>query len=388
LGRILGIDPPVEEVREIFRRLELEVASEGEGTWEVLVPTFRRDLLAEEDLVEEVGRIWGYDRIPERAAGPGAVAPRHAPRLEAQESARHALLGMGLTEIVTPSLVDSRREEELVPGGDFFGAPIPLRNPMSRDRDSLRGSLVSSLVSVLATNVHRGTRDLALFEVGRTYHGSVETAVSESLRAAVLLAGRGRAASSPMGANSCDFFDMKGLVEVYVEEFWGAPARVVGGAPPPFARGEAASVEVAGTRVGYLGALSPSVRERHDLPEDLPVFVAEVDLEVVAPEPRAGREYRELPRFPGATRDLAFVVARRVRHEELVAGLRRAAGELLEDIRLFDVWEGAPLAAGEKSLAFTLVFRSPERSLTNEEVDGHVQEIVAHLAGELGARIR
>jgi phenylalanyl-tRNA synthetase beta chain len=388
LLRILGIEPPASEVRDIFGRLDLEVVEETEDAWQVVVPTFRRDLIAEEDLVEEIGRIWGYDRIPERTAGPAAIAPLREPRVEALENARRCLLGLGLTEIVTPSLVDSSREEENIPASEFFGKPVPLRNPMSRDRDSLRGSLLSSLLAVLATNTHRGTRDVALFEAGRTYHGTADSGIRERLRAGVLLAGLGRAAGSPMGAKSCDFFDMKGLVEVYVEGFWGGPARMTEGAPAPFAAGEAATVEVGGTSVGFLGAIDPSVRHRYDLPDELPVLVAELDLEAPAVAPLTGREFRELPKFPGANRDLAFVVGRSVRHDQVVDAVQRAAGELLAGLRLFDVWEGEPLAAGEKSLAFTLVFRSAKRSLTNDEVDERVEKIVTHVAKELGARIR
>jgi phenylalanyl-tRNA synthetase beta chain len=118
------------------------------------------------------------------------------------------------------------------------------------------------------------------------------------------------------------------------------------------------------------------------------VFVAELDLEEPAVLGRAGLAFHGLPRFPGANRDLAFVVARAVRHGEIAAAVEQAGGDFLAGVRLFDVWEGAPLADGEKSLAFTLVFRSAERSLTNDEVDERVEKIVAHLASELGARIR
>jgi phenylalanyl-tRNA synthetase beta chain len=388
LRRILGQDLPAAEVRSILERLGVEVAAESDDGWKLIPPTFRRDLLAEEDFVEEVGRIHGWDRFPDEVTVRADVHHPDVPRWDAQERARASLLAVGMTEVVMPPLVDSAAETGLTGGGEpFYRPPVVLRNPMSRDRDALRGALVPSLLVVLGTNVSRSQHDLALFEVSRVFRGSAEEGVEERLRAALLLAGRGLAAEGGMGAKSCDFFDMKGLVEVYVEEFWGASPTLEAGAPAPFAPGRSATVKVGGKPVGHLGEIAPAARNRFDVPEELPVIAAELDLESVARR-RGEAVFRELPRYPGVLRDLAFVVPRRVRHADLASALAEAGGSLLRESRLFDVYEGRPLGDGEKSLAFTLVFRSPERSLTHEEVDERVKEIVAHVERELGGRIR
>jgi phenylalanyl-tRNA synthetase beta chain len=386
LRRVLGADLDAAEVRAALGNLGLAVRAEDEMAWDVEVPTFRRDLLAEEDLVEEVGRIHGYDRFPERASGRVSPAAAMDPRAEAFWRARRALLGLGLTEAVTPSLTDGAREAALVAGDGFFRRPVPLRNPLAADRDSLRGSLLPSLLQALALNRARATSDLALFEVGRSYGAGPRGGVEERLRTAMLLSGRGAVAGN-IGAKSCDFFDMKGLVEVYVERFWGVTPRWESGAPAPLSADRSAAVILDGVPIGFLGEPTRDVRAALDLPDDLPVFVAELDLDARA----AAAEdvlFRPLPRYPGALRDLAFVVAKGRRHEELVEAIRGAAGKLLSEVRLFDVYEGPPLERSETSLAYTLSFRAPDRSLTNEEVDAVVARIVERLREGLGARIR
>lgn len=392
LPRVLGVAPAGKEVEEIFARLELAVKSASDAEWVVEIPSFRPDLTAEEDLVEEVARIYGYDRIPDAEPGHVTVQEIVEPHVVAQDRARRTLLSLGLTEVITPSLVEAAESVELTgagaSGNDFYAVPVPLRNPMSQDRNALRGGLVPSLLAVLETNLRHSTRDLALFEVGRTFGGTPETKVYERLRVGMLLAGDAlQAGRVTMSANPCDFFDMKGLVEVYVEEFWASSLQLEAGATPPFAAGRSATVIVSDTKVGQLGELDSSVRERFDVPEDLPVLIAELDLEAL---PLATPEitFRELPRFPGVNRDLAFVVEQSISHDQLRTAITEAGGDWLQDVRVFDVYRGQPLAETEKSLAFNLVFRSADRSLTNDEVDGSVEKIVKHLANRWGARIR
>lgn len=389
LRRVLGTELPADEVRRILAGLGLGIVEASADAWAVDAPTFRTDLSAEEDLVEEVARIHGYDRLPERIRGASSGVRPDAPRVIAQRRARRTLLGLGLTETVTPSLVEAARERPLSAAGDFFRDPVPLRNPLSGDRDALRGMLATSLAQVLATNRARSRSDLALFEVGRVWARQGEDGpIDERVRVALLLAGQGLAGDDPMAAKSCDFFDMKGLLEVYVEELWGASLRLEDSSPAPLRAGRSAAVIVGGDRIGFLGEAGPELRAAFDLPEDLPVVVAELELELEGSVEKRDFAFRPPPRFPAVHRDLAFVVESGTRHDSLASALREAGGELLAESRLFDIYAGAPLAANEKSLAFTLVFRSPERSLTNEEVDKRVDGIVRHLEKVAGARIR
>ena len=387
LERILGVDLDRAVTRSILERLGMSVVSETLSGWEVLVPSHRRDLEAEEDLVEEVGRIHGYDRLPERSGARLVGTAGDAPRARRFATARELLLAQGLTEVVTPSLIDSGVDDPLGAGASFFGRSVPLRNPLTADRNALRGMLVPSLLAVLRTNVARSNRDVAIFEVGRTYSANAGGSVDETPRAAVLLAGRGRVPSTNVGDNSCDFFDIKGLLEVYVEQFWGTSLAVEDAREAPLDETMSAGILVVDRLIGYWGAIGTAARAAFDLPKELPVFVAEWNLETVPVVP-ATRRFEPLPRFPGVVRDLAFVVDRKRRHRDLAEALRAEGGDLLADVKLFDVYEGKPLDPEERSLAYTLVLRAPDRSLTSEEADECIDRIVKGVERRLGARIR
>ena len=388
LRRILGVELEADAVRRILENLDIRVVEETEKGWTVEAPTFRPDLLAEEDLIEEVGRIHGYDRIPERRQVHSSANPVRMPRVEDSRRSRSLLLALGFTEVVTPSLIDGEKEEKIVEGDGFFSIPVPLRNPLSRDRGHLRGSLVPSLLTVLATNRARSTSDLAIFEIGRAFSGDPTVGLLEGQRAGLLLSGCALAPGGLAKAKSCDFFDMKGLVEVYVEGFWRSPARMEPASPAPLEPPRSASIIVGGVEVGFLGEVGPKARAVWDLPDDLPLFVAEIDLDAEVPRREAVTVYRSVPRFPGVLRDIALVVSKEVRHVDLRATLLESGGELLAEIDLFDVYEGEPLASDERSLAYNLVFRSPERSLQSAEVDERVEQIVAGAASRHGARRR
>lgn len=388
LRRILGAELPGSDVRGVLERLAFRVVTEGEEGWSVVAPSFRRDVTAEEDLVEEIGRVHGYDRLPERARSFAQTVDVFAPRLGASERARRLLLSMGLTEVITPGLVDGARAERLQPSDTFFSPGVPLRNPLSQDRDRLRGSLVPGLLEVLAVNRARSLVDLAIFEVGRTFRGASGSGVEERIRLGILLAGAGLERSWIGAPKPCDFFDMKGILEVYVEQFGGSSPHFEVAHQPPLTADRSARVLLDSREIGRLGNLGSAPRKTFDLPEDLPVFWAEAEVEI--PSERAAREgmFRPLPRFPGAVRDLAFVVPRALFQEELESALAASGGKLLDSIRLFDVYEGPPLAEDQKSLAYTLVFRSPDRSLTNEEVDALVAHVVTRARESVGARLR
>jgi phenylalanyl-tRNA synthetase beta chain len=387
LLRILGIGIEAREVVEILERLEFEVRPEANGDLRAVAPTFRRDVTAEEDLIEEVGRVYGYEKIPEklRARPPSRL---RSPRLENQWNARELFLSMGLTEVVTPALADGGAADALLPADEFFSRGIPLRNPLSSDRDRLRGSLIPSLLEVLAKNRAQSTVDLGIFEVGQVFHRTSSGESVERARAGILLSGRGLSPSWIGMSKNCDFFDMKGIVEVYVERFGGMPWRVEAAGFVPLSANQSARVLRDAEEIGRLGDVGGRVRKSFDLPDDLPVFWAELGIDDGAHEEVGKRRFEPLPRFPAAVRDLALVVARSVTNEELEKSIAAACGPLLESIRLFDVYEGPPLKSEEKSLAYTLVFRAPERSLTNDEVDALVQAVVARTQKTAGARLR
>jgi phenylalanyl-tRNA synthetase beta chain len=388
LRRILGIEIPPDRVRTILERLELHVDAENQGGWTVRIPSFRRDLTAEEDLIEEAIRGYGAGLIPERSRVSVSAAASSAPCWHAEQRSRRCFLSMGYTEVVTPGLVDGASHAALLPDDGYFGPGVPVRNPLSSDRDRLRGSLVPGLLEVLATNRARSETDLALFEVGRAFRSRPQGGVIESARGAALLAGTALQVPWIGATKPSDFFDMKGTLEVYVEQLVGETLRVVTSSFAPLSGDRSARAFAGAREIGRLGDVGARVRKTFDLPEDLPVFWAEWDLDGLDGRETADRLYEPLPRFPGAVRDLALVVPRFVAHEALEACLRDSGGPLLASVRLFDAYEGPPLGEDEKSLAYTIVFRDPGRSLTNDEVDALIRTIVDRAKRDLGARLR
>jgi phenylalanyl-tRNA synthetase beta chain len=387
LARILGVEPPAEETGRILERLDIAVTAATDLGWEALPPSFRSDLSEESDLVEEVGRIWGYERVPERALIHASAQLVQEESVESFWRARRVLLSLGLSEVVTPSLVSGADEHSLTKGHSFFFEPVRLLNPLSSDRDALRGSLVPSLLEVLARNHAHSVADLGVFEVGRVFGRATKGALHERLRAGVLLAGLGASPTYPAG-RPCDFFDMKGLLEVYVERSWGARLEVGSASSSPLKPSRSAEAVAGGRAFGVFGEIGEAARKRFDLPKDLPVVVAEWDLETHLVDWSRAGEFIPLPRFPAVLRDLAFVVPKTCRAAALEAALREKGGEYLAEIRLFDVYEGEQLGHNEKSLAFALIFRSPERSLKNEEIDRSIEQIIDHAKRTLAARIR
>jgi phenylalanyl-tRNA synthetase beta chain len=186
----------------------------------------------------------------------------------------------------------------------------------------------------------------------------------------------------------CEFFDIKGTLEVYVEQLMGERLRVAASSFEPLSGDRSARIFTGAREIGRLGDLGARARKSLDLPDELPVFWAEWSLDDLKGTETAERLYEPLPRFPGAVRDLAFVVSRSLTHEVLESWIRASGGPLLVASRLFDAYEGPPLGEEEKSLAFTLVFRAAERSLTNDEVDAVVAKIVERVGKEVGARLR
>lgn len=387
MRRVLGVDVPDHEAADILERLGFRV-QRGPHAWAVTVPSHRRDVDREEDLIEEVARIYGYDRIPETlpvgTLGVGAVTPE----VEAERRVRQALLRAGLTEVLTLSLIQlSDLERVGVPPDHPLRRAIPLRNPLTQEHTHLRTTLLPSLVEVLRTNRVRGNPDVHVFEIGRVFSAS-EGGYCERKAVGVALMGRSLSGAwnLPQEAVQTDFYRLKGVVEAVLDalhvEGWEARPE-----PLPWLHPyRAASVWVEEGAVGWLGELHPDVCERYDLRGR--AYVAELDL---APLLRAARQvpqYRPLPYTPAAERDLAVVVDQSVPAGEVVRVVRQAAGELLEACEPFDVYTGPPVPPGRKSVAVRLRFRDPSRTLQSHEVDALMAQVRAGLVEALGAGFR
>ena len=362
-----------------------------------VVPTWRRDLLIEADVAEEVVRVRGYDAVP--AKTPDASMPPFRPSpLEVRDAVRAALAGAGLAEVVTPALVGPDHDALLrwppdaadgVPGCErTVGRPVVVRNPLSLQRSVMRAGLVGSLLDVLAANERHGRRDVRIFEVGKGYAAVDAGSAGEWWRLAFLLAGDIEEAAWNRPARAADLDDAKGLVELLCRVL-GLPAAAF--TPHrdgyPLHPGRAARAAVSGALAGLVGELHPEALATRDLRSER-VLVAELAIEGLEAGSRAPVRVAPIPRFPGMERDLAVVVAEDVAAGAVAATIQAAAGPEIRRVELFDVYRGIPLLPGEKSLAYRLVLRAADRTLTEDEVDGALEAVVAALRVAHGARIR
>jgi phenylalanyl-tRNA synthetase beta chain len=391
--RILGMDLPRAEIARILTALEFRCEPEGEAALRVTAPEHRLDIgtgvTGAADLIEEVARIYGYDRIPVTEMADELPPQRDRVSVDLEERVRDLLAVAGMQEVITYRLTTPEREAALIPGSAAAERPyIRLANPISADRVVMRQTLLAGLLEIMAQNARLRER-LWFFEIGPVYlpSGGAELP-TEPRRLAIGVAGRIVPASwrdpDPCRA---DFFDLKGVVEALLSGLHLARAAFEPVVHPTFAPGRTARALVEGREVGILGEIHPDVRSVFDLPPG-PVCLAELELDPLLARVPLTYRVAAVPRFPPALQDIALVVDERVSAADLTAVVRSAGGPLLADVRLFDVYRGPQLPPGQKSLAFSLVFQAPDRTLTDAEVEAEKRRIVEAVAGRLGARLR
>lgn len=385
LVNLLGVQISTDEVMDIFRRLRLPAAFEND-VYQVQIPTRRPDLMMEVDLVEEVARLYGYDRIPATLPWgqqlPGALTKEQKLRRDA----RHMLRELGLNEVVTYSLTSDEAEQEIASLYDL--QPIRVAMSMSKEHAVLRTTLLPQLIKVAAYNVHRGNERVQLFEVGKVYLTQEETLTDlpeERLQLAALIAGP-KAASiwkTPQ-VDAQNFYELKGILESVLERFGVRDAEYQAADLNGFHPGRTALCVVEDEVIGVLGQLHPKLSKEYDLSEPV---VLQLDLEKLLKKDLQVI-YEPIPRYPAVTRDLAVTVDENVPAGRIEAGIRKVAGELLESVTLFDVFTGEQIGEGKKSVAYSLVFRTNERTLTDEEVHQIHERIVHYLTEQFGAQLR
>ncbi|HEY4888698.1 MAG TPA: phenylalanine--tRNA ligase subunit beta [Candidatus Dormibacteraeota bacterium] len=381
VDEVLGTHVPLEEAEAILKRLNFHVKVLGDGEWDVLPPVFRLDVTIAEDLVEEVGRVYGYDRVPPTL--PGRRHETWTPLASSVDRrldvAREVMAGAGFTETWNPALVSGRKLESL----RVAAHAMRVANALSDDMDTLRTSLLPSLVDAVALNRDRGRDEVRIYEIAAAFLarvGEKNSQPDEPLRlAAVATAG------STADSGQQVFYRMKSVLAACIEALSAPECTYQRGAAELFHPGRCAAVILEGRQLGYLGELHPTVGA--DLKVGGRLVAFEIDVEPVLAGSRSPRA-QPLPRFPAVERDLAVVVEEPVAAGSLLASIKESGGDLLENARAFDEYHGAQVPEGHKSIAFTLTFRSPERTLTDAEVDRVMTEIRSALEKRQQARFR
>ncbi|MGE5701874.1 MAG: phenylalanine--tRNA ligase subunit beta [Clostridia bacterium] len=387
LNTHLGMTLTAEDVSSIFTKLQFPYETDG-TSWTVTVPTRRGDISLSEDLIEEVARLYGYDNIPTTLPQGETTQGQLTRSQQIRRAIRHHLMGAGLSEAVSYSLVSPEHVDE-VEGLHQGAVAIPLAMPMSEDRSVLRTSLIPSLLETAAYNNNRQNHDLAFFELGKVFITS-ETKLTqlpeEPLYVGGLISGEW-VPQNWMGAKQpTDFYLLKGIVESLLNHLGvGGVAYKQTEERKGMHPGRTADVTVNGESIGYLGQIHPALEKAYDLTA---TFVFQLELSKLIEHATKLKDYHMLPKFPAITRDLAFVIDRSVPAASMTELIAAQSGDLLESITLFDVYTGERVAADKKSVAFSLVYRHPERTLQDEEVQQATAKVIAALSETLGAELR
>jgi len=387
--RLLGTDVADGEIARYLEALEFQVERQGERLL-VTVPTFRQDVQQEADLVEEVARLHGYDRLPEALPGASHQVGGQRPPLPLLDRVRDVLVAHGLLECMTYSFQSAATADRLRwPADDPRRQAIALRNPLSEEYAVMRTSLLGGLLETAARNRSRGARGIHLFEIGTVYHPKalpVTELPHERRKVGILMMGPLPQEQWGARVGEAGFYHLKGAVERLLSAL-GLTGTFSAGADPSLHPGRQAVVTVGGQAAGVLGEVHPLVAAAYDLGEARVQF-AELDVAVLAAAAREDIRYRPLPRYPAVERDMALLVPKDLAADRVTECIRRAAGPLLEELVLFDVYEGPQVAAGHRSLAYALTLRAPDRTLTDGEANAVVDRIETALAQELGVRLR
>ena len=383
IARLLGQDVPAEDVPRLLTPLGFVVApADGAGgrAWDVTVPSFRVDVTREVDLVEEVGRHYGFDRLP--ITFPALTAPQGAPdrRVTRDRLVRQALTAAGFSESMTFAFIET---QAALPFCDPGVEPAAIANPLSEKFAVLRPSLLPGLVDSCAHNRRRGRKDVRLFETGSRY-----TPAGEGRSAALAWCGAASDTHWSAAARPVDFFDAKGAVELLCAAF-GAAADFAAAERPYLVRGRSAEVRAGARALGIVGQMSPAIAEARGLPSGEEIYVAEIDTEALGDASAADDLRAEsLPRFPSIVRDVSILVDEALPAATVRGTIRASAPPTLASIAEFDRYQGKGVPDGRVSLSLRLTFRAADRTLTDDEAQEATERIVAALAAAHGAERR
>ncbi|MCP8349321.1 MULTISPECIES: phenylalanine--tRNA ligase subunit beta [Pseudomonas] len=379
ITQMLGMEMDSAEVEQLLNGLGLKTSGEA-GQWQVEVPSHRFDISLEVDLIEELARLYGYNRLPVRYPQ-ARLAPQARSEVRGELPAlRRLLVARGYQEAITYSFIDPKQFELFNPGVE----PLLLANPISSDMAAMRVSLWPGLVKALQHNLNRQQDRVRLFESGQRFVGQLGDLKQQPMLAGVVCGSR-LPEGWANGRDTIDFFDVKADVEA-VLGFSGSldDFTFVPGKHPALHPGQTARIERGGVEVGYLGALHPELVKTLGLDRTVYVF------ELVLADVVEGRlpKFHELSRFPEVRRDLALIAGRDVAASAVLDVIRENAGEWLTDLRLFDVYQGKGIDPDRKSLAVGLTWQHPSRTLNDDEVNATTQNILTSLEQRLNTTLR
>lgn len=375
INAFLGTDISVEQMVKCFDALEIKTDLDK---MTVTPPSFRPDLEGEADIAEEVARFYGYDKIPVTLLSGEATCGKKTERQQAQDKIMETLTAMGLYEIYTytftsPSIFDKLN----VPAESALRTAVKISNPLGEDTSIMRTTTISSMLDILSRNYNYRNASAKLFEIGKVFIPTEEGKLpDEPFKITMGMYGGG-----------VDFFDLKGICEGLFKNLNVENVKYAAVTDnPTFHPGRCAKVKAGGKTLGIIGEIHPAVSRKYGI--DTPVYIAELDFENVFLNIKTDIKFKELPKFPAVTRDIAMLVDKTVPVADIEEIITKASGKLLETLTLFDVYEGEQIPDGKKSVAYSAVYRASDRSLTGEEVQKVFDKAVKNLEHQLGAQLR
>ncbi len=380
LNRVLGSDLDSDTVHEILERLGMQVDAGRAGVFGIIAPSARRDIEIEEDLIEEVARVYGYDRLPSRRPGGGLTIRIPGEGELSETSLRHQLCARGFQEIMTWSFVSEKELERL----DLLEHAQPLANPLSRDLAILRTSMLPGLLQTAGANMRRQHDSFRLFELGECFSQG-ESGLVETSRLGLLMTGASRAEHFSAKPRVVDFFDLKGEIE-HLLSLNQVPGeiRFEPTTRPWLHPGQAAELTIDGVSAGWLGQLHPALVTELDWPRS--AFVAELATDQMRRKQLP--EFSSLWRFPSVRRDLSLVVEEQIPSAALIDEIRKVGGASVRNCIIFDQYQGPGVEKGFKSLSIGLIIREVSRTLKDQEVEALTAKVVDGLEQRFNARLR
>lgn len=377
VNRFLGTDISKEAMKEYLDRLELSTVISGD-TLIITVPNFRIDIAIREDIAEEIARIYGYNNIPTTIARSAGIRDAKSRKLHLDDLVIGALIGSGLNQSISYSFTSPKVFDKIMlPKDSTLRKVVTIKNPLGEDFSIMRTTTLPSMMECLARNYSKNNEEVGLFEIGKVYiPDENENKLPKEINTVTIgLYGK------------VDYLDLKGIVEnlldtlgISSESYVRESENVV------FHPGKTAALMVKKERAGVLGEIHPDVADNYGI--DARCYVAELNLDVLYNYANIERKYKQLPKFPAVTRDMALIVDESVLVQEIDDIMIKQGGSLVESVKLFDIYRGKQVPDGKKSIAYSITYRHEDRTLKDEEVNKVHDKILRTLENKLGALLR
>lgn len=376
INRILGMDISNESILDVFRRLGFKYLLKDDKTVVVEVPRRRGDITIKEDLIEEVGRIYGVDNIKGKLPD---IKPKEGSYDKVTRGIRNKMIDLGLNETLSYILVNDKEAKMFTKDDTEL---VKLLDPMTEDRNTLRHSIIPSLLKIYEYNKARSVKDVSIFEIGKAFY-KMQDEYGENTKIAALMTG-----DYYLGIENkkqVNFYVIKGIVEELLDYlgYAGRYSFVVNEEkiPDELHPGQAAQISVNNDVIGIIGRIHPAISKEN-------VYVFEIDLDKLLAKKVGKMKYKEISKYPSVNKDLALVVDKNITSKEIEMNIKKAGGSLLTNIKVFDVYEGTGIPEGKKSIAYALTFEKSDRTLTDEEINNAMDKIIELVEKKMDATLR